>query len=409
MEWFSRGIAVRLAAALTLVVAVGCTAGHKMVAPTPDVPDPSASSTTAPRFPDPGKDPLPAEKVAALQAVLDGLVAEDAQLKRGGFPDPPDVVSGVTAAVLSDRGSWSGAAGRSDDGSPLTPSTMMAIGSISKTFTAAEVLHLAGEGKLDLEAPLSKYLHHRLAGNGATVRQALNMTSGVSGEAELDAALSQVSADPERHWTPQQTVSVLKGRPARPGGRPVYSSANYLLLGMLVEQVSRQPLAAALRADLIKPAGLVRVAVQDGERPTPPLAAPPRRLELGSADGYLPSRAVASAGFSAAGMAADAPSLARWGYQLYGARVLSADLSHAMVVQQSADDIEFGTGYGLGTMLFHHLQFGIADSVGHSGATPGYLALLTVVPERHLSVAVLVPDEDKDIGSIMRKLFAVLR
>jgi CubicO group peptidase (beta-lactamase class C family) len=80
-----------------------------------------------------------------------------------------------------------------------------------------------------------------------------------------------------------------------------------------------------------------------------------------------------------------------------------------MVTQLSADDIFFGTGYGMGTMVFHNLQFAIADSVGHGGGTPGYVSLLAVAPDRHLSVALLIDDDDKDVESIMNKLFAALR
>jgi D-alanyl-D-alanine carboxypeptidase len=408
MRWF--GLGVRLAATVTLVLTAGCTTSHQGAAPAPATSGSSTSSAAAARFPDPATSPLPPAKAAALQAVLDGLVADYVQLQRGGFPATNVAVPGVTAAVLSDQGSWMGAAGSGGDGSLLSPHAMMAIGSISKTFTAAEVLHLAAAGKIDLDAPLSKYVQHRLTSNGATVRQALTMTSGLPDDTELDARLlGPLFANPGRHWTPQETLALLNGEPSRPGGRPDYSSANYLLLGMLIEQVRGRPLAEVLRADLLGPAGLDRVAVQDSERPTPPLAAPPRRLRLGPSDGYLPCRAVASSVFSAGGMAADAPTLARWGYQLYGARLLSADTVHAMVTQLSADDIFSGTGYGMGTMVFHNLQFAIADSVGHRGGTPGYVSLLAVAPERHLSAALLIPEEDKDLDSIMTKLFAALR
>ena len=61
---------------------------------------------------------------------------------------------------------------------------------------------------------------------------------------------------------------------------------------------SGKPPATALRADLIAPEGLTRLAVQDTERPSPPLAAPPARLRLESSDGYLPCRAIASLAYS---------------------------------------------------------------------------------------------------------------
>jgi CubicO group peptidase (beta-lactamase class C family) len=409
MKWF--GIGVRLAATVAMVLTAGCTTSHRGAAPAPATSGSSNSSAAAARFPDPVTSPFTPAKAAALQAVLDGLVADYVQLQRGGFPATNVAVPGVTAAVQSDQGAWIGAAGRGGDGSLLSPHAVMAIGSISKTFTAAEVLHLAAAGKIDLDAPLSKYVQHRLTSNGATVRQALNMTSGLPFDDQRADTLTRAMAhDPGRHWSPRQLVdSLAAGTPSRPGGDPAYSSANYLLLGMLIEHVTQQPLAAALHADLFSPAGLDRVAVQDSERPSPPLATPPTHLGLGPSDGYLPCRAISSAAFSAGGMAADAPTLARWGYQLYGARLLSADTVHAMVTQQSTSDISAGIGYGMGTMMFHNLQFAVADSVGHRGGISGYVSLLAVVPERHLSVVLLIDDDDKDVESIMNKLFAALR
>jgi D-alanyl-D-alanine carboxypeptidase len=106
-------------------------------------------------------------------------------------------------------------------------------------------------------------------------------------------------------------------------------------------------------------------------------------------------------------MAADAPTLARWGYQLYGARLLPAETVHAMMTQESAGTVFPGVGYGLGTMLF--LAVGTETTVGHSGRSPAYSSMLAVIPARHLSAAILIPDELRDTAAIMEDLFAALR
>lgn len=383
-----------------MILAVGCTAAGEDAAP------PSASGATiargvASRFPDPGASHLPPDREAALQAVLDRAVRDHAFFADSGAP-------GVTAAVVTDQGSWMGAAGRDGDGRLLMPEAMMGIASISKTFTAAEVLHLAATGRVDLHAPMSKYVEHPLTANGATVREALGMQSGIRfHERDHLALLAAVSAAPGRHWTPQDSLAYQKGKPSAPGGGPAYSDANYWLLGLLVEKATGRSLAEALRADLLDPAGLDRVAVQDAERPTPPLGAPPSRLRLGPPDGYLPCRALATAGGAAGGMAADAPTLARWGYQLYGSRLLPAETVHAMMTQESAGTVFPGVGYGLGTMLF--LAVGTETNVGHTGRSPAYSSMLAVIPAPHLSAAILIPDEERDTEAIMEDLFAALR
>src|SRR4051794_5528002 len=92
-------------------------------------------------FAQPSSTPFPEDRREALQAVLDQAVASG--------------VTGVTAAVVSARGFWSGAAGVDGGGHRVVPTSMVAIASVTKTFTAAEVVHLAASGKLDLDAPAS--------------------------------------------------------------------------------------------------------------------------------------------------------------------------------------------------------------------------------------------------------------
>ena len=90
---------------------------------------------------------------------------------------------------------------------------------------------------------------------------------------------------------------------------------------MLIEHVTHRPLAHALRADLLRPAALARVSTQDAERPATPRAAPDTGVPVGPPTPYLPNRAAASATWADSGMAADAASIARWGYLLYGSHL----------------------------------------------------------------------------------------
>jgi CubicO group peptidase (beta-lactamase class C family) len=320
--------------------------------------------------------------------------------------------SGITAAVLTDQGAWAGAAGTGGDGAPLTPNAMMAIDSITKTFVAAEVMRLAEQGKVRLDAPLSTYLRHPLTTNGATVRQVLSMRSGLTDppEAVFDAMVSAQASTPLRQWTGLEALAYLRPRSSPPGGPPAYASTNYLLLGLLVEKATGRTLARVEREDLFTPAGLSRIAAQDAERPIPPLAASPRNVHPArgvspAPDGFLPDRAWARSGNdSFAGIAADAPTVARWGYQLYGARLLSAESVRAMTSQPLDETVFPQVGYGLGTMIFTGLS--TDPTFGHEGRSPDYNTFLAVIPARHLAAAVLIPAGDRRAEPIMRELLA---
>jgi D-alanyl-D-alanine carboxypeptidase len=295
--------------------------------------------------------------------------------------------TGVTAAVVSADGSWSGAAGVDGAGRPLVRESAMAVASITKTFTAAEVLHLADLGLLELDAPVSDYVDLPFNPKGATVRQLLNMRSGFPAD-PWDEFDQLVAADVSRSLSDQEVLGLVAGMRARGGqrdGAQEYSNLNYVVLGMVIEQVTGTTLAEAFRRDLIEPADLARAWVQDEEVPTPPVAVGEERAgrRFVDADGpYLPSRAIASAAGGAGSMASDAPSVARWGYLLYGGHVISSELVEQMT--QSGDD-----RYGLGTSV------GRIDGdrvVGHQGSLPGYHGVLYVWPEKESAVAVISPN-----------------
>ena len=99
-----------------------------------------------------------------------------------------------------------------------------------------------------------------------------------------------------------------------PGETFEYNNTNYLLLGLVIEQVRGQPIAEVLRDGVLSTDGVERLVYQPDETPTEPMAMPFGKstdvLEKGG--GYLPSLAGASVDGAAAAMASDSPSLARW-------------------------------------------------------------------------------------------------
>jgi D-alanyl-D-alanine carboxypeptidase len=85
------------------------------------------------------------------------------------------------------------------------------IGSITKTLTATVILQLSEEGALALDDPLAPYFPG-VDTNGATIRQALNMTSGIPGYTG-DSFMQGQAADPQRVWTPDEIIAIVAGRP----------------------------------------------------------------------------------------------------------------------------------------------------------------------------------------------------
>ena len=381
--------------ATLLAVFVACT-GTPPAAVPPKTPASSTTGGSAPAtapFGDPAATPLPAADRAALQLVLDDAVRV---FERD--PQSPAGAPGITAAIVTRGGRWSGAAGTGGDGTPLVPDAMMNIASITKTFTAAEVVHLAQRGLIDLDVPASQYLGHPLLAQQPTVRQLLSMRSGVP-EHTNDTFFAAVTAMPSKSWTATEALAYAAGPPMPPGTEFAYTNSNYLLLGLLIEKVTNTTYADALRHDLLQQPNLRRVAIQDSEAPTAPLGAPAPDITTLPTDPYLPSRALASAAGAAGGIAADAESVAQWGYELYGGRLLPPHAVHEMIKPGPE-------GYGLGTAVesLSNLPW---TGIGHTGGIPGYSTGLIVVPEHQTAVAVLLPHHS-DAHYIARMLLMVL-
>jgi D-alanyl-D-alanine carboxypeptidase len=295
---------------------------------------------------------------------------------------------GLTAAVVTPDGTWVGAAGVDGTGQELRPESAMLIASVTKTFVAAEVLLLASKGEVDLDAPIGRYLDLPFDTQGATVREVATMTSAFPNPPPW--LPRYVARHPRQEITAADLVRMSRRQPragvlGHPGN---YNGLNFVILGELVEQVTGQPLATVLRRDLLAPSGVDRLWLQTDERPEPPLAYPASPRPRGIVDtssGFLPSLAGASSGQGGAGMAGDALSLAQWGYQLYGGRVIAPDL----VATMTDGDPKAELGYGFGTST---ATLDGEPVVGHPGDWMGYTSLLLVWPQSKTSIAILVPE-----------------
>ena len=208
----------------------------------------------------------------------------------------------------------------------------------------------------------------------------------------VDKALEAVEGDLDRSWTTDEFLALVDAEGPRQGslgGSADYNNLNFVVLVMLIEKVTGQPWSSALRQDLIDPAGLDRVWVQDAEQPQPPLTVGVVDPEMPVVDPdgpWLPSRSMETLGMGAGGIAADAPSMARWGYLLYGGQVIDSSLVQQMTAGGPDD------WYGLGTQ---RITEGSQLSVGHAGGEVSYHGRFWVWPDQATSIAVLVPAPER--------------
>ncbi|MEC4016906.1 serine hydrolase domain-containing protein [Streptomyces sp. H27-D2] len=136
------------------------------------------------------------------------------------------------------------------------------IGSNTKAFTATVVLQLVGEGKVDLDAPIEKYLPNLVRGEdidgrNITVRQLLQHTSGLPNYTDvmMDDLIGKAR---HTYYQPRTLLDTALARKAlfAPGTSWSYSNTNYILAGLLIEKVTGRPLAEQITKRVIDRVGL---------------------------------------------------------------------------------------------------------------------------------------------------------
>lgn len=141
----------------------------------------------------------------------------------------------------------------------ITVNHPMRIASNTKTFVAVAALRLHEQGQLNLDAAIERYLlpsHQKLLqSNGyqpnlIAARHLLSHTSGLFDYADSPAFMKAFVETPQRYWTrkDQLQLAMVEGAPyGKPGEVFRYSDTGYILLGEILEQITQQPLGAALR------------------------------------------------------------------------------------------------------------------------------------------------------------------
>jgi D-alanyl-D-alanine carboxypeptidase len=291
----------------------------------------------------------------------------------------------------------------------MTVDTSVPFDSVTKVATAATALRLVEQGRLDLDDPIAVWYPRWRGDPEATVRDLLGHTSGLGDPPE--PFWQALIEHPRRIVTSRQ---VLAATP-RPGPRTTtaeYSNAGFVIAGFVVERAAGAPLAAAMRRELFGHPGGDGLVLQPAERPAPPLAHAywyPRSVgePVDASDGgpLVPSRQWATLASSAGALAGNVRSLARWGHELLGGRVLEPESLREMT---DFHDGAFWQGYGLGLARDSHDD---RELWGHDGDGLGTRTEFWHLPKENVTLAVHWNDDaiDRD-GQIPQALLdAALR
>ena len=269
--------------------------------------------------------------------------------------------------------------------------TVYRIASITKQFTAAAVMHLVERGRVKLEAPITTYLPHYPQWSSVTVRQLLNHTSGIKSYTSVPEWRARWADD----LTPAQLVAFVEKAPFDfpPGSNWQYNNTGYVLLGMLLATVTKQPYAALVASEFFTPLGM-RSAGYCPSRPTDAAFAVGYDEEAGE---YRPTQYLSMTHpYAAGGLCMSVPDYLRWQSALHHNRIVSA---RSLALMAGPETLTVGdrrgttTGYGMG---LGRGNVGTHPTIQHGGSINGFSTQQYWFPNDSLSIVAFINTSGAD-------------
>ena len=342
--------------------------------------------------------------IAALGVATQGLVAQDSIPAQGRsalvaraitpFIESERTAKGIPAVSIGvvdgHSVTWARGFGWADSAAarPAGANTVYRVGSVSKLFTDVGVMRLVEAGKLDLDAPVTRYLpdfHPKNPFGGAiTLRQLTSHRSGLTREPPVGNYFDDTA--------PSLAVTVASLNATtlvyEPGTRTKYSNAGIAVLGDVLERTQGESFYPYLERAVLAPLGLTSSSF----RPTPALTPRLAAASMWTLDGRRFPAPTFQLGMGPCGsMYSTVLDLARFAQILIGRgtapsgeRVLSSAMIDAMWKPQFAAP-GTKTGYGIG---FNVGELGGHRTVGHDGAIYGFATTLLILPDDSIGVVV---------------------
>jgi CubicO group peptidase (beta-lactamase class C family) len=256
-----------------------------------------------------------------------------------------------------------------------TTGTKFRLGSLTKQFTAALILLLQQDGKLNINDPVSKYLPDApKAWEKITLANLLGHTSGIPNFTDF----KEYGAWAASAHTWEEEYAFFRDRPLdfEPGAKYEYSNSNYEVLGGILEKVSGRKYGDLLRERLFAPLGMNESGLDNDELILPQRAEGYKQGPKGLIVARSESMSVP---FSAGSIYSTTGDLLKWEHALFGGKVLSPDSLTAMTTAGKG-------GYGFGVMVNNWDGVKVVD---HGGGIEGFNTSLFYVPEKRVCVVVL--------------------
>jgi len=276
---------------------------------------------------------------------------------------------------------------------PATPDTVFEIGSLTKQFSAAGILLLAQEGRVNINDSITRYLKSApLSWTNITVRHLLTHTSGLKSYTGLDGF------ELRRKLTEPGFIKRIAAQPTEfnPGESWKYCNTGFNLLGYIIENVSGTNYWDFMRARIFGPLGMNSTTDRQ-----------PANIVTNRASGYEQTNRILfnrdydlTDVFSAGAIVSTIGDLERWNAALDGERLLTSTTRKQMwtpAILNNGKSTKYGFGWFIETVNDRRI-------IGHSGSTSGFSASIQRFPDDNLTVILLTNTDEQIATTLARRI-----
>lgn len=330
--------------------------------------------------------------------------------------DHPGLPGAIVGVWVRDYKPWKATFGMGElkTKTPMQLDDHVRIGSNTKTFTGTVILQLADEKKLGLDDKVAKYIPaiNTLSngkGGEITIRQLGNHTSGIFDYSKADSFQESYGNNTSEYWSPKQLLAIaLRNKPYfDPGQGWEYSNSNTLLLGLIIEKITGNSVAAEIQTRILKPLGMTQTSFPTTSAMPKPYAhgyfySDPSDTNPPDVSNWNPSWA-----WAAGQMISTLEDLHSYAKPLATGQLLSLQMQAERLKWSSESEKPFSQAVQpflpAGTTVDYKYGFQIIDmdgGIGHAGNVPGYNTFFSYIPAQDATVIVLtnaqqVPDSQK--------------
>lgn len=286
---------------------------------------------------------------------------------------------------------------------PNSRHTKFRIASLTKQFTAVLILQLVDSGKIELDAPITKYLpyYKKEIGDQITIHQLLTHTSGLPEYTERDDFFPDISRYPYTHKEFVQKFC-SDSLSSQPGTEYKYSNTGYYILGTIVEEITKNSYADVLQKNTLDLAEMKNTGIEDDSTIVKEMA---KGYNFNSgvysnAD-YID---ISSTIFSAGAIYSTTDDLLLWDKALYSDKLLTKKSRELMFTPVLSN---YGYGVGVTKFLVPDLNKEMHFAF-HQGAINGFRSIMTHLVNEDILITILCNNFDTDLNPISNGIFSIL-